>query len=250
MKRIFIIIAALTLCLLSYGKSAKSQLEELVEITNKQTPLFGNGMTWTLDSVHYDRDRNLFTYYYSSLLIYDEILSKNIQRLSEKMFKHQVCSNLSGKKGDLDLFKKAKADLGYQYKKSTGEVIRTFILENELLSKEFTAEEMKENDRFIMIESAQNANAQCPINVDMYTIMTSCSYDEQNYLLTYNYNVTTDNIRITEDFENRMKNALVQLVQSSISLNSYKRNNVTFKYRYLFNGKDLKEIIIMPIDYK
>lgn len=250
MKRIFIIIAALTLCLLSHGKSAKSQLEELAEITNKQTPILGEGMTWTLDSVHYDRDRNLFVYYYSSLLIYDEILSTNMQQLSEKMFKHQVRSNLSGKNMDIELFKKAKTDLGYQYKKSTGEVIRTFILENELLSKEFTAEEMKENDRTIMIESAQNANAQCPINVDMYTVMTSCNYDEQNYILTYNYDVTTDNLRITEGFENRIKELLAQKIQSSISLNPYKRNNVTFRYRYLFNGKDLKEIIIMPIDYK
>lgn len=76
MKKTIIIIAALALASLSYGKNVKSQLEEMATFANKQTPIImGNGMTWIIDSIQYDKNKNLYSYYYSSLLIYDDVLS-------------------------------------------------------------------------------------------------------------------------------------------------------------------------------
>ena len=252
MKKTIIIIAALALASLSYGKNVKSQLEEMATFANKQTPIImGNGMTWIIDSIQYDKNKNLYSYYYSSLLIYDDVLSSSLKGMDEETLKQQICSTIPEDDPATKLFKKAGTNLRYQYKKSTGEVIRTLIIENHMISKKLTAEEEKARDKQLMIEIARNTNAQCPLTIDMYTVMISCNYDDQNYILTYNYDVTTDNENIlTEDFESRMKNVLSKNVQKGISLLIFKRNNVTFKYKYKFNGKEIREVVIMPIDYK
>lgn len=252
MRKTIIIIAALALASLSYGKSMKSQIEKLAISVNKQTPIItDNGRNWIIDSVRYDKDKNVLSYYHSSLLIYDDILSTNIMGMNEESLKQQICSALPKDDPDLQLIMKAGTDLRYQYKKSTGEIVRTFTIENQMLSKKSSQEEEKAMDIRLMNEMAQNVNAQCPLNVDIYTVLTSCNYDEQNYILTYNYDVTLDYENTSkEEFEFKMKNVLTANIRNSVAFTVFKRNNVTFKYKYKFNGKETREIVVMPIDYK
>lgn len=252
MKKTIIIITALALCSACYGKSAKKEIEEIAQALNTETPFnTSNGIGWILDSVRYDKKSNIFSYYYSSPLIYDDIMTASLKDISNDVYALQICSNMTEQNKEAVLFKKAGTNLRFIYKKSTGEEIRTYNIENKNILRKYTQAELKEVDKLIMVEIAQNTNRRCPWNIDPFTTMTSCYFDEENYIITYTYAVSLGSQKIMDRFEEKQKIHIAQNIRNNNSNEaSFKRNNVTYKYKYVFNEKETREIVINPIDYK